>query len=198
MEFTLLKVRWRLSFWFFALLAFAALVNRGFLLLYIAVPILIHECGHLLIMAFWKVPVEAVSLGLFSIDIQRSRQRSLSYGGEILLHLAGPAVNLLAAAALYAWAFPSLRVQFMVAVNLVTGLFNLLPIGNLDGGQVMRLLTQRLWGPGLSHRISRAVSVLVLAPLFGISLLLVFRRGENIMLLVACLYLAANIISQRD
>ena len=142
----------------------------GFVLAAFACVVL-HEFGHALMAKRFGVNTAAVVLfpigGMAAFD--RIPRRP---GQELLIALAGPAVNL--ALVLIGFALgvrfppdwnPLLLPatveelgRYLVAVNIVMGLFNLLPIFPMDGGRVLRaLLSLRLdyltatrWAVGLS------------------------------------------------
>jgi Peptidase family M50. len=113
----------------------------------------------------------------------------------LLVAAAGAAANLLAAAVLYRFAFQSMRTMFLIAANMAVAAFNLLPIGNLDGGEMLRLMTERAGGVAFSWKIARAASFFALVPLFAAALF-VLGQGGNLTLLVTCVYLAAAVIRQ--
>lgn len=193
MHFKLRGIDFHLSFWFFAVVACFALLDKGALLFYFVLPIAVHELGHLLVMAALGVGVQSVSCTIMGVDIRRDT-RALSYGREIAVCLGGVAVNLLLAAVLYLCVFQSMRVMLLVAANIAVAIFNLAPIGDLDGGQIVRLTCERFFSPDTARVISKGSSVLVLACLFGLAIFLVLIRWFNPTLLIACGYLAVNVL----
>ena len=90
-----------------------------------------HEIGHLLAMTVLGEQPQKIVFGSFGIRIEKRPGTRLSYHKEILIYAAGPAVNLLAAG-LFA-GHPA-----VCRVHLLLGIFNLLPVGVLDGGQILR------------------------------------------------------------
>lgn len=194
MKLTLFGVEISFSFWFFVVLMTFALIGREQLLVYLLLPVVLHEAGHLLIMAVCRVKIRSIRFTAFSVDIEKGNTATLGYGKEILINLGGVLVNLIAALWLYCTAFQSMRVMLLIAVNLAIGVFNILPVGNLDGGEILRLLLERRGNPGMAAVISRACSFLLLIPLFAAAIFMLFRGGENISLLLACCYLAAVVI----
>jgi stage IV sporulation protein FB len=181
-------------FWFFAVMAAILLAGREVLAFYFLLPIVIHECGHLLAMAICGVRVEAITCTAFSIDIRRGVSNRLDYRRDIAISLAGIAANLVAAAALYLFAFQSLRVMLLVAVNLAVAIFNAMPVGTLDGGQALRLILERFGSAEKAYTVSRICSFLLLVPLFGGAIFLLWRGVANLSLLLVCLYLAGTVI----
>jgi stage IV sporulation protein FB len=187
------RLRLVFDFWFFAVITCFALLNHQALLLYLALPVLIHEVGHLVVLAWLKIPVAEVYFGPASITI-RTRSSHLSYPRELAVACAGVAANLLAAFFLWRMAFQSMRTMLMVASNLAVALFNLLPAGQLDGGQILRCLCDILFPPGVARNISRIISFALLTPLFALSVLLLLRGVANFTLLLCCVYLVVTVM----
>lgn len=187
------RLRLVFDFWFFAVIACLALLNRQALLLYLILPVLIHELGHLLVLACLRIPVAEVHFAPASITI-RTRAAHLSYPRELAVACAGVAANLLAAFFLWRTAFLSMRTMLMIAANLAVALFNLLPAGRLDGGQILRCLCDILFPPHVARNISRIVSFLILTPLFALSVLLLLRGVANFTLFLCCVYLVITVL----
>ena len=98
----------------------------------------LHEWGHILVycILFRRFPVIEVNLTGFCL---RTRGQEMTLGQTALLAAAGPAVNLLLAGL---WELrleqrATIRASAFLAANLLTGLFNLLPIPPLDGAQLV-------------------------------------------------------------
>ena len=62
---------------------------------------LLHELGHLIVMALFRVKLVRVRLQTLEIGIERQEARSLM--SELCIDLAGPAINLLLAAVCWRW-----------------------------------------------------------------------------------------------
>lgn len=182
------------SFWFFALLSACALVQQGELMFYLLLPVAVHELGHLLMMAAVGAEVRGVQCTASGIAIQRDAGCRMSYGREFLICAAGPAVNLALAGWLHLCCFHSVRTMFLVAANVAVGVFNLLPIGDLDGGQMLKLAAARWLPAGTAHRVSRVTAFAALGMLFGLAFFVLGRGWYNPTLLLACAYLAVNVI----
>lgn len=185
-----------LSFWFFAVAALFTAVNVSVFSLYIVAPMLVHELGHLLAMAACKAKISAVRFTAFGIEIEKSRSAGLSLPREIMISFAGIAANLVLAAGLYLFAFQSMRVMLLIAANAAVAVFNLLPIGNLDGGEAARMLCGYYLRPRLAYTLSRAFSFVALTPLFAASIFLLMQPERNFTLLLICVYLLLDIITK--
>lgn len=114
----------------------------------------------------------------------------MSYGGELLAAAAGPAVNLLLAAALGLpgrWWEP---LYLLAGAQAVLGCFNLLPILPLDGGRMLWLAL--CWGtdPFLADRVAQAVS-LAAAGLLTVAGAALARRSPFLLWTAAALLVCA-------
>jgi membrane-associated protease RseP (regulator of RpoE activity) len=168
--------------------------NQGRLLPYFAVPILVHECGHIIVILLCRVSVREIRFSAQGIEIRRDPTVILSDPAELCLCLGGIVANLLAAASLYLFCFQSLRMMLLVASNVAMALYNALPIGDLDGGQAVRLLTARFFPPDMARAVSLICSLLVLAILFAFAIFLLLSGWYNPTLLIACGYLIYHLV----
>ena len=184
----LLGVRLRLSFWFFAVVTLFFMLERQIFLWYIALPMLTHELGHLIAMALCRVKVTEIHLTPVSVSMVTA-SKVLSYRRELAIAAGGIAANLLLALFLRLYLFQSMRVMLMIASNLAVAAFNLLPVGNLDGGRIAAILCARYLSPDKARAISLLVSFAVLVPLSAMSAFLLLRGSENFTLALICAYL---------
>ena len=122
---------------------------------------LVHECGHLLVywlLLHWLPPLRLTmaGIGLQADGLWLGRWR------ETLLLAAGPLANLAAAAvcAVLISRRATYGRYFFLAANLCVGLYNLLPVGTLDGGRLARL-----WCPAGGQRLLGLVQCGVVAAL---------------------------------
>ncbi|MBQ3135561.1 MAG: site-2 protease family protein [Oscillospiraceae bacterium] len=118
-----------------------------------------HEVGHWLAIRLFGAGVSRLRLSATGAQMQLVG--TLTYPAELCCALAGPAVNLLLgyAAARLGW-------LVFAGMNLALGLFNLLPVGALDGGRVLRCLWCMLSDPdradGAQLRLDRVLAVVLL------------------------------------
>ena len=123
--------------------AVGAVVTLGFLFS----SVTLHELGHIGAARAFGIGTTGVTLYPFG-GVARLSRESRTATEEVVVALAGPAVNVaLAALAAIPMAFlgpVSLLSQFMW-VNIVLAIFNLVPAYPMDGGRVLRgLLWKRL------------------------------------------------------
>ncbi len=155
----------------------------------------LHEFGHLLCLFALSAPPERVTLGAFGMRIDKS-SAELSYQYETVTALAGPAINFLLALILFAvsktanapWLLTS------AALNLCTGLFNIIPVEPLDGGRALKNALLIKYDEQRTEKIINILSLITLVPLtFGGIAVLKFS-GYNFTLLLVCIYIAAYLL----
>ncbi len=181
-------VRCRVSLLFPALLTGLLLAQGDSLAVSCVLASMMHEGGHLLAMLALGCPPQVCTLGAFGMRIEMGRERLIGYRRNILVSLAGPAVNLVTAPLL--WACGCARAA---AVHLILALFNLLPAAALDGGQVLRCLFCLAGKESQADRRLRWLSAAVLLPLATLAFWLVLSGRGNITLLIVSGYLIALI-----
>lgn len=181
-----------LSFWFFAIIALFAAVNADALLIYFMLPVVLHELGHFLAMAVCRIKIKAVKFTAFGVEIKKAGKYKLNK--EIAVSLGGITANLALALGLYLFAFKSMRIMLLISVNLVIALFNLLPIGNLDGGEIAKTVSEYFFKPRLAYMLSRIFSFAALVPLFAAAIFLVLLPERNFTLLLISVYLLIDIM----
>ena len=150
----------------------------------------VHECGHLL-----AALTLGIRLRLLELDIPGARLLPAgalpSYAAEGWLAAAGPASSFLLAALIY-----PLKGAFfsnLFAATLSLGVFNLLPVGDFDGGRVLSAVLTPLCGERVAARTCLILSYLSLFFLFSLAATLLLRYGENLSLAVLCASLFTRI-----
>lgn len=131
-ELKLKSSRILIDFSFFAAIALFLLTNGGFGMAALC-ACGIHELSHLVLMIIFGIPADEI---LFYGAGIRISSREISRAGKLpraLILIAGCAGNLVAAAVM-------LIVGNNVAsvINMLTAFFNILPIGSLDGAQLLK------------------------------------------------------------
>ncbi len=132
--------------------------------------IVLHELGHALAARRHGIGTADITLYLFG-GVARLERFPRSAGPELLIALAGPAVNLAIVAALAAiaglsWSLaPGLAglAMNLLFMNLALAAFNLLPIFPMDGGRVLRALLSgwlgRLRATEVAANVGQALAV---------------------------------------
>lgn len=158
--------------------------------------VIIHETGHLLFLRYYHNPVKRIKLTLFDIAIMDSHQNIRSTKQELFITLAGVFFNFAAAltAFLINHYFKNMIIEKFFYTNLSLGLFNLLPIDSLDGGQALYLLLSEKFSVSTSLRIVNIISLIILFPIAVIGFFVLLESKYNFSLLLTALYLITIIL----
>jgi Zn-dependent protease len=152
-----------------------ALLNGWLPLLLLLAAAAIHEGGHWLALRLCGVPVTSFQLQPFGAVMTTWNCR-LSYPQELLAVLAGPAANLLCGALLTISGDDFLPAA---GAHLVLALFNLLPVGSLDGGHALTLVLTLALGPDRGEHIAGVVGLAFgLTAAAGLAILMICSRGN--------------------
>lgn len=172
----------QISAGFCLLTSWFAAVNGWQLLATVLGAAAIHELGHCL--ALWRLGahVTGFRIGILGAVLATDSRR-LSYSGELLAVLAGPAANLLCA--LLLTALGGTRWAVSVGAHLVLGIFNLLPVRPLDGGWALYLLLAWSAGPAAAEWAVRWIGAAAAASLAAGICYMMWRTGGSLWLLPA-------------
>ena len=169
---------------FFLLIGWFALENGWRPLAAVLAAAVLHELGHLLMLKGMGAQVSGFCLRVFGAEIRADRSR-LSYGEELLVLLAGPAMNLIWGWGLSACAHGRTGMELAAGAHLLLGAFNLLPVRLLDGGQALRTMLCWRWDPNVAEQICRAANLLSVGCVTGGLALVMLRTGGSLWLLGA-------------
>lgn len=174
---------------FFLLLSLFGIFAGFELLLAAVLAAVFHEVGHLAVLRLFSAEEGRLLFHASGLEWRREERRLLSYPQELLSVLAGPAMNILWAAALARIATEeSWETGILLAgAQLMLGLFNLLPILPLDGGRAAELLLAWLVEPFFAYRVMRIMSLAVSTAFLLFALALLFAGGRGFLLFAAAM-----------
>ncbi|MCB9683626.1 MAG: M50 family metallopeptidase [Alphaproteobacteria bacterium] len=161
----------------------------------LSISVVLHELGHAL--AARRFGIETAHITLYPFGGVAAIERMPEEPDqEIVIALAGPAVNfVLAAIAGWIWLGTSQPFALVfVASNVLMGLFNLIPAFPMDGGRVLRAVLAKYMGfipaSRLAVRIGRGFAWVFLIAAFPL-------RSLNLALVGAFLHVALNSEKER-
>jgi len=130
---------------------FLALITIVTVILFF-VSVLIHEMSHSLVAKSKGIPVEKITLFLFGGMAQIEKEPETPYN-EFVMAIAGPAASFVLAIIygiiwFFARNFSPVRepVGYLAIINIVLGVFNMLPGYPLDGGRILRSIIWKSTG----------------------------------------------------
>jgi Zn-dependent protease/CBS domain-containing protein len=124
------------------------------------VSVLLHELGHSAVAMSYKIRVRSITLLIFG-GISQIGAEPPSAAAQFWISVAGPAVSFALAGVFFllqpvlAHIAPLLALgKYLVYINIMLGLFNLIPGFPLDGGGIFRAA---VWG--ITHNLRRATLI---------------------------------------
>lgn len=175
----------RVSFWFpVMILAMLWWGDETFTLQCLAASLL-HECGHFAVMSAVHDVPKRVCFGVFGVRVERNEGSVTGYLSQAAVSVGGPLGNVVCAMLLYVCCGRCDGVW----IHLTLGLFNLLPVEGLDGGEALYRLLCSFINERCAHRFVRWLSVMILLPVTSLGFFLLFQSGSNVSLMILSLYL---------
>ncbi len=123
---------------FCAIVCLGLLTGGAMFFRIVLVCILLHEAAHVVayVICTGKLPKLVVSAG----GVKMERTLFLSVKKRLIVLIAGPLINLVLFTVFYIMARQNATYDayFFAAANLLLAIFNMLPLGNLDGAQIIQ------------------------------------------------------------
>lgn len=158
----------------------------------------VHELGHLAAMMMLGARVESIRVEDAGLVIRYGR--SLSYGGDAIVALAGPAINLITAilnSYLTACGVFSMVAYRFSGAGIVLGLFNLLPALPLDGGGALYSLLAQRWEPDRAMRAVRRSTMICGAGMCVVGLYILIKTRYNMSMLASGSLIIGGLYAER-
>lgn len=137
--------------------------------------VLLHECGHILLLLLTKGSIAGMSMSLFGITLKATYPNS--YLSRLAISLGGPFFGILGFLMFHetGGAF-----SLFADISLGLALFNLLPISFLDGGAALSCLLFLFLSYEKAFILSKGISLFFTLLLWMISIyLFLFLHGSS-------------------
>ena len=160
---------------------------------------IIHEGGHLLTMRALGYFPERIKILLFEISISDPSRQERTARENLLIIFFGPAANFICVLPLFLlYLCGTEKILPFAAANLSVGLFNLLPVMSLDGGQLLYILLSRRRTPGQAEKIVCRLTFICIFPLAALGFVVLFHSHYNFSLLFVCVYLVFTLLTRQE
>ncbi len=146
-----------------------------------------HEVGHLVALYAFGLAPSRVAFRVRGIEMVQTRLFD-SVAAQITVAAAGPLTNLTISALL----LPFCEHRFaasLSAAGIVIGLFNLLPLAELDGGEITLIILSRFLPTKTANAIEIALRIATLCLLTLLGLIIMLGPSRNPTMLIASVYL---------
>lgn len=188
-------VRIRVNWLFLLLCAIYIYLGLGLEILVIFTSVLLHELSHTVVAAILGVKVAEIELLPFGGQAKIDDFTGLDPEREIYIALAGPILSLSIAALFHFWpaAFP-FQTALLIQVNLLLGVFNLLPALPLDGGRILRAYLSSRMGYKRATSSCAWLGKMIagLIGVYGGYLFYIQQSGANYIIVAVILFWAAR------
>ena len=154
--------------------------------------IFLHEMGHLIALYLLKLPPRRVNFRLCGIEIVESRLYC-GYSAQLAVAASGPMINILFGLILLPFSNMSFA-AIISATNIVIGVFNLLPLSQLDGGEILYCIMSAIMTEHKCKIISRVIDIVFVLMLFITGVYMFSMPNHNPTLLITAVYLSAYVI----
>ena len=140
---------------------------------------LLHEAGHIFAFFITSSGVPSLEGRPFGFILMPSHP--LSYKSELVIALFGPLFNLSFGIALLFLSLPtpSDTQYYFIVLNIMTAIYNLLPISFLDGGRILFSLSALIFPLYISEKIRDCVSFLFMLSALFLSLWLIMAKSTG-------------------
>lgn len=138
-SFSLKRIKFTVDFSFFAVIAFLCIIDGGKNIISAFSVCLIHETGHLIPMTISGEKIKSVSICGAGIRIVPYKNPLKPIFTDIAILAGGSFFNFITGFSVILF---SENISLFAAMNIIIGIFNLLPYRNFDGGEIMLILME--------------------------------------------------------
>ncbi len=160
-----------------------------------AAAVVIHESGHLTAMKLLGYFPERIKISPVEITITDSSRHDRTPKQNLLIIFFGPFFNFICFLPIYLLYLMGIgRALPYAAAQLSVGLFNLLPVMSLDGGQMIFIFLCAFFPSGTSETAVNVLTIVALVPLAFMGFMILFESKYNFSLLLVCVYLMVSLL----
>lgn len=197
MRFKLLGTEIYISFLFAAVITLMLLFDKTGMILPLLFAVFMHEMGHLFMMYIREASPKRIKL--IPASVQITKAFSFDYKNDILISLSGPFVNILLFAVFYFnyKCYQNTTTLYIALLNLIMGVFNLLPVKGLDGGTILYCVLCRFTNVNRAELILNLISFLGGLTVLLAAIVLTLRNKINISLYIIGIYLLVTTLIKK-
>ena len=132
MIFRINKLYVSVSTYFFIMLLWVVMTQKVKAFALCIIALILHEIGHIAMIYYLGEKINVFYILPFGFCCRLKNQNKVIRKNMIKILLAGPVASICAAGLLIFWT------KEFALVNFILGIFNLLPVGSLDGGRLSK------------------------------------------------------------
>lgn len=183
----------------FVFLFIVCYFNRNLAILAVSYScIFLHELAHFIAATFIGLKPSHIVLYAFGVNLKLKNTLIYSFADEIILYLSGPLLNAIMAIISVRFIKYGNFWELIYWNNLVLFLFNLIPIGPMDGGIIVKKILQRKMGYSKANKIINIVSIIMILGLVLFEIFLIRISQFNFSIIFICVFLIGNIFTNKE
>ncbi len=184
MQFKIKSTRIELSFTFLSLIILTACFDKEGILLISLISSILHELIHLALIIAFGGKISQISFSIFGGNIKRSKALKLTNFKEFFISISAPATNILAGALLVLF-----NINLWGYINLIIGVFNILPFYDFDGGRGLFYLLSNCLDLSIVNTILNVTSILSVLVISSFTVAVFFNSKTGVSMLLLCVYM---------
>ncbi|MBQ6848248.1 MAG: M50 family metallopeptidase [Clostridia bacterium] len=177
------------SFLFVAVIALLLAIDKTGLALPTLFAVTMHELGHLF--AMWLFESGPKSIRLIPASVQITRNISTQYKNDIIIAIMGPIVNVVLFFTLYInyLTFKNSTVLSYALINLIVGVFNLIPVTGLDGGTALFSIIAKRGDVNKAMLTLKIITLSIASAVLFLAVSLTIRGQLNVSVYIVAIYI---------
>ncbi len=160
-SFSVGKTKIYISFSFTICITLLALLDKSGLLFVSFIAVFMHEIGHYI--ALKTLGIKSIEISFVLAAVKLNIQEHIDNKRLAIIAGAGPLFNLLLSGLIFT---ESHYIKCFGAANLLLFIFNILPVSNLDGGDILRYFLCSMFKEN-GEKIFKYVSIIVITLFFA-------------------------------
>ncbi len=199
MKFNLLNIKFSISYTLLCLIVACIILDifSGFVMCCFAV--IIHECGHLIMMLIFGSKPKKIEISLFEIAINDDSRQQRSNMQNFFIVFFGPFANFICFIMIFLlYLCSGIDLLKFAYVNLSLCLLNLLPVMSFDGGQMLYILLSRKYSCQTAEKVVNIITFIALFPIAVLGFIILFNSNYNFSLLFVCGYIILSLIFKNN
>ena len=186
MTFYLLGIEIYISFLFVMLISIIVFFDSTGYIIPTLLATFLHEIAHLAAMILSKS--KPCSIKLIPAGVIITKKFAISHKADSIILLSGPLANLILSMIFFN------TLPYFSAINFIVGVFNLLPVRGLDGGELLFMLLCVIFGESKTLIILKLLNIILglVFCLFGV--LLIFYGKINLSIIIIGIYILLSVI----
>ncbi len=185
MIFSVLGIEIKVEFLFTAVVALLCLIDKQGIMWISFCAVILHEVGHIVAMLLLKIRIRRIRLACCGVLIDGDS--TLYWHKRLIIAASGPIMNII----IY---LLMLQTDFGL-ISLVTGLFNLIPVSSTDGGDILRLVCNRLISEKISNVLFFVISLLFSSTMLVMGIMLAVTYGNPTLIAASVYFITMTIAS---